>query len=71
MTRRCRRACSCSTRRWRSSRRRLIAGYRFRLSSVPAGLAQRFLGIQFVTVGTHGAGNLSAGFAYYSQQTHA
>ncbi|MDP2270923.1 MAG: hypothetical protein Q8K32_09350 [Archangium sp.] len=40
----------------------LIAGYRFRLS-LPAGMAvaDKYLGLQFVSVGTHSTGKITAG----------
>lgn len=39
----------------------LVAGYSFRLGPIPPGISQRFLGIRYVTVGTHGAGQITAG----------
>jgi hypothetical protein len=45
----------------------LVSGYRFRLSGLPAGLTQRYLGIQYVTVGTHGAGTVTAGLVIDAQ----
>ena len=40
----------------------LVAGYNFRIA-IPAalGISQQYLGLQFVTVGTHSAGKISAG----------
>lgn len=38
----------------------LKVGYNFRLA-VPPGFAARYLGLQFVTVGTHATGNITAG----------
>lgn len=40
----------------------LIAGYRFRISLPPGiAVADRYLGLQFVTVGTHSTGKITAG----------
>lgn len=44
----------------------LVAGYQFRLA-LPAGFTQRFLGLQYVTVGTHTAGNVTAGLVIDKQ----
>lgn len=38
----------------------LVAGYKFRINIPPVGLTARYLGLQFVTVGTHTAGNITA-----------
>lgn len=38
----------------------LVAGYKFRLDLPPVGLTARYLGLQFVTVGTHSTGNITA-----------
>ena len=40
----------------------IVAGYRFRIA-LPVGIAiaDRYMGLQFVTVGTHGAGTITAG----------
>lgn len=45
----------------------LVPGYRFRLSGMPPGLTQRFLGIQYVTVGTHTTGTVTAGLVLDAQ----
>lgn len=48
----------------------LVPGYRFRIgSTLPVGFTQRFLGIQYVSVGTHTTGNVSAGIVMDSQDT--
>jgi hypothetical protein len=38
----------------------LVAGYQFRLRAIPQGIGQRYLGVQYVTVGTHSTGNVTA-----------
>lgn len=39
----------------------LVAGYQFKVAFVPIGVTKRYLGVRYVTVGTHTAGAVTAG----------
>lgn len=49
----------------------LVAGYQFSLSVPVETLAQRFLGMQYVSLGTHTAGKITAGIVYDRQTADA
>lgn len=42
----------------------LKTGYLFRLDDLPPGVTKRYLGIQFVSAGTHVAGKITAGLVW-------
>lgn len=43
----------------------LVAGYQFRLGTVPPGVTKRYLGIRYVVVGTPTAGAVDAALSVY------
>lgn len=45
----------------------LIAGYKFRLGTIPVGVAQRYLGLKYTVVGTMNAGKITAGIVSCKQ----
>jgi hypothetical protein len=45
----------------------LVAGYQFRIAGIPAGSAQRYLGFNYVVVGTMATGTVTAGLALDKQ----
>ena len=40
----------------------LVAGYQFRFGTIPQGVAQRYLGFNYIVVGTMATGTITAGF---------
>lgn len=49
----------------------LVSGYQFRLTAFPQGITQRYLGVQYVTVGTHSTGTITAGIVFARDSNYA